>query len=241
MRRIGRAISDHSLIAPRDRVLVAVSGGPSSYALLHLLEFNRRRFPFVFSIQAAFFNPGWDQASCDLIQDELRSKGFDIEIIEKDIRTKISQAVEQGKSACSLCCKYRQRALMTYATSRGYNKIALGDRAEDFIEGLFKMLLFSGRLGTMPIKTSTYERGCQLIRPLAYVEDSMISEFSVEQDYRPIESLCPYRLTEKRQTHQHIRNLLELLEKSYPRVKRSLMAAMKNIRSKHLLDQKLHK
>jgi len=126
-----RTVGDHDLIADGDRILVAMSGGKDSHALLDLLLRARRRSPVRYELVAVHVDqgqPGYDGARL-----EAYLRGLDVpwEIVREDTYTVVVDNTEPGASYCRVCSRLRRGILYTTAERLGCNKVALGHHRED--------------------------------------------------------------------------------------------------------------
>jgi tRNA 2-thiocytidine biosynthesis protein TtcA len=236
-RELGRCIADFDLIAAGDRIMVCMSGGKDSYTLLHLLERARKRAPIEFSLVAVHLDqghPGYDGAP---LEGFLAREGFSYRILREDTYSVVKANVPEGKTYCSLCSRLRRGVLYNAAVELGCTKIALGHHRDDAIETLLLNLMFSGQIKSMPPKLLSDDGRNTVIRPLLYAKERDIAELAALLDF-PIMpcDLCGSQDNLKR---KQVKNLLNTLEHSAPKVKDSMLAALCNVRGSHLLDTAL--
>src|SRR5688572_19398455 len=141
--RFGEAIGDFGLIEGGDRILVGVSGGKDSWALLNLLRLTQRRAPIRFELLALNVDQGFAGFRADLIEERLAREGYAYEMRSARINLTVKEKIQPGETFCSLCARLRRGALYKYADELGCNKIALGHHADDFIETLLLNLFFN--------------------------------------------------------------------------------------------------
>src|SRR5262245_54438424 len=149
---IARASHDHRLIEANDKIMVAVSGGKDSHALLYLLRQIQRRAPFSFSIVAVNVDqghPGFPEA---LLPEYFRAEGYEYRVVKEDTYSVVKEKVPEGKTYCSLCSRLRRGILYTLASEIGATKIALGHHKDDLIETLLLNLFYSGQMKAMPAR-----------------------------------------------------------------------------------------
>src|SRR3954447_18284267 len=167
LRDTGRAIADFDLIEANDRIMVAMSGGKDSYALLVVLQALQRRAPIKFDLVAVHLDqghPGYDGAP---LRSFLADNGVEHRILSEDTYSIVTDKIPEGKTYCSLCSRLRRGILYRVATEMRCTKIALGHHREDILQTLLLNLFFAGSLGTMPPKLIAQE-GHVVIRPLSY-------------------------------------------------------------------------
>lgn len=236
---VARASADFCLLEPNDRVLVAVSGGKDSHALLFLLSSLARRAPFPFSLIAVNVDQGHPGFPKQLLPGYFQKLGVEFRIIEEDTYSIVKSKIEPGKTTCSLCSRLRRGILYTAATRLGATKIALGHHRDDAIETLLLNLFYSGQLKAMPPRLRSDDRRHVVIRPLIYVAESDLAEFA-EQKAFPIIP-CDLCGSQEQLRRKRVKMLLRDLEKENPTLRQSLLAALGNVRPTHLFDQGLNK
>ena len=235
-RRVGQAIADLRLIEPRDRILVAVSGGKDSFALLHILDLHRRRSPFAFELVPIFLDAGWDTQAPDLVRRRLAEQGYTIDVYSRNIRSNVEKSLRPGSNPCALCSRLRRGVLYDLAPDLNCNKIALGHHLDDLAETLLMNLFFTGQTKSMAVRLTSDDGRNLVIRPLGYVEASLLEDFARERGFQSVEIACPYNTGAIDPQRKLVARLIEQVAASHPRVRRSILAAMKHVRLSHLLD-----
>jgi tRNA 2-thiocytidine biosynthesis protein TtcA len=225
MTRFGEAIGDFGLIEPGDRILVGVSGGKDSWALLHLLRLAQRRAPVAFEFLALNIDQGFPGFRADLIEECLAREGFAYEMRGARINLTVKEKIQPGETFCSLCARLRRGALYRYADELGCNKIALGHHADDFIETLLLNLFFTGQIKAMPARLQAANRRHTVIRPLVYLWEDEIADYVRARGFPVVCCACPGCKDPTLERHR-IKRLLRELERAHPGLKRSLLAAL---------------
>src|SRR5258706_3504914 len=151
-KRTTKAIVDYGMIEDGDRVMVGLSGGKDSWALLQILDILRKRAPIKFSLVAVNVDSGYKEYKHDLIASTCEARGWEYRIEHTDIGELIDDILDVDQTPCSLCARLRRGVLYRVAADVGATKIALGHHADDFIETLLLNLFFAGSLKAMPAK-----------------------------------------------------------------------------------------
>jgi tRNA 2-thiocytidine biosynthesis protein TtcA len=236
-RELGRCIADFALVEDGDRIMVCMSGGKDSYVLLHLLERARRKAPIRFSLLAVHLDQGHPGYDGTPLRSWLEAHGYEHRILREDTYSIVTDHVPEGKTYCALCSRLRRGVLYNAAQSLGCNKIALGHHRDDAIETLLLNLMFTGSLKSMPPKLISDDKRNVVIRPLLYAAEPKIAELARLLEF-PILP-CDLCGSQDNLMRQQVKQLLVTLEQSAPRVKESMLAALTNVRSTHLLDREL--
>lgn len=239
MRRVGHAIGDLGLVEPGDRILVAVSGGKDSFVLLHILELHRRRCKFDFSLHPVFLDAGWDPRAAGLVRDRFAACGFGVDVIRRNIRSSVLAHMRPGSNPCGLCARMRRGVLYEEAPRRGQNKIALGHHLDDLAETLLMNLFYTGQIKSMAVDLVSDDGRNRVIRPLAYVEESLVAALSAERGFEPVHIACPHHSGREDPRRRRVRAMIDEVAREHPRVRRSMLAAMRHVRPSHLLDRAL--
>jgi tRNA 2-thiocytidine biosynthesis protein TtcA len=236
-RELGRAVVEHKLIDDGDKIMVAVSGGKDSYALLELLTELRRRAPVRFELLAVHLDQGQPGYDGRPLRRWLEREGHPFEILREDTYSVVVDRVSEGKTYCSLCSRLRRGILYTAAERMGCNKIALGHHRDDALETLLLNLFFAGKLAAMPARLESEDRRNVVIRPLIYCAEEDLARYATERGFPILPcNLCGSQPNAQR---KNMKALLERLEAEHPRLKQSMLAALSNVVPTHLLDPSL--
>lgn len=230
---MGRCIADFELIEAGDRVMVAVSGGKDSYALLHLLDRSRRRAPVPFEIVAVHLDQGHPGYDGRPLEHWLREHGYRHHIIHEDTYQLVIDRISEGQTYCSMCSRLRRGILYNLAEKLDCTKIALGHHRDDAIETLMLNLMFNGSLSAMPAKLSSDDGRNIVIRPLLYCAERDIAAYAEEMGF----PILPCNLCGSQENlwRQQVKQMLDDLEQRAPKVRQSMLAALKNVHTSHLL------
>jgi tRNA 2-thiocytidine biosynthesis protein TtcA len=232
---MGQAMADFSMIADGDRIMVCVSGGKDSYAMLDLMVDLQRRAPIRFEIIAVNVDQGWPGYRTDLIAAHLAALGVEHRMVFDDFATVVEANVPAGKTPCSLCSRLRRGLLYNLAVELGCHKIALGHHMDDLIETLVLNMFYSGKLASMPAVLRADDGRNTVIRPLCYVPEELLVEYASVRQFPLVSCGCPAcGLPE--QKRQVVKELLRQLEERDPGLKQNMLAALRNVKVSHLLD-----
>jgi tRNA 2-thiocytidine biosynthesis protein TtcA len=234
-----RAILDFKLIEEGDRVMVGLSGGKDSWALIQILDVLRRRAPIDFSLVAINVNSGYTGFRHDLVSEACAARGWDCHIEHTTIGAVMDDILDDGETPCSLCARFRRGVLYRLARQVGATKIALGHHLDDFIETVLLNLFFQGSLKAMPARLVSDNAEHIVIRPLVYVTEAEARAYTKECDLPVIGCCCPAcgDLSLKR---QRIKRLIAELEIEHPDIKNSMIRALGHVVPSHLLDTRLN-
>ena len=236
-RQVGKAIADFNLIEQGDRVMVCISGGKDSHAMLELLMGLRDSAPIDFEIVAVTLDqkqPGYPE---DILPEYLESLNIPFYILERDTYSVVRSVIPEGKTTCGLCSRLRRGTLYGFAEQIGATKMALGHHRDDIVETLFLNLFFGGKLKAMPAKLKSDDGRHIVIRPLAYCRESDLEAYAQAMAFPIIPcNLCG---TQENLQRQEIKQMLRSWERQYPGRTETIFRALGNVAPSHLLDQDL--
>jgi tRNA 2-thiocytidine biosynthesis protein TtcA len=237
-KKVTRAIVEHSLIEDGDRVMVGLSGGKDSWALMEILDVLRKRAPVRFSLVAVNVNSGYTGFKHDLVSSACAERGWECRIEHTTIGAVMDDILDDGDTPCSLCARLRRGVLYRLASEVGATKIALGHHLDDFIETALLNLFFQGSLKAMPARLVSDNRKHIVIRPLVYATEAEARAYTQEVGLPVIGCCCPAcgDLSLKR---QRIKRLIAELEVEHPDIKQSMITALGRVVPSHLIDRRL--
>jgi tRNA 2-thiocytidine biosynthesis protein TtcA len=236
-RSMARAIADFQMIAEGDRILCAVSGGKDSYVLHHLLIDLALRAPVRFSVLAVNIDQGHPGYPGHLLRDYMATRGHDFLMVAEDTYSIVTDKIPAGKTYCSLCSRLRRGVLYRLARELGCTKIALGHHRDDAITTLLLNLVFSGQLKAMPPKLLSDNGEHIVVRPLIYCAEDDLAAFAAAEQFPIIP--CDLCGSQDNLQRKAISRLLADLDNRAPGARRSMLAALGNVRPSHLLDKGL--
>lgn len=224
-----KAINDYRLIEDDDHILIGLSGGKDSLALVELLGEKMKVFVPRFTLTAVHITVKNVAYESDLNYLSAFSSKFNIPFIHKE--TSFDATIQTRKSTCFLCSWHRRKALFDVAKELGCNKIALGHHLDDITETLLLNLFYQGSFATMPPKLKMDKFDMTIIRPLALVSEKEMKDMERMGEYQKQTKNCPH---EKESTRRDVKSLITELEKWNPEVRKSLWSAMENIKNDYL-------
>ena len=234
-----KAIKDFNLIEDGDRIMVGLSGGKDSWALLQILDELRQRAPIDFSLIAVNVDSGYKDYKHDVIAKTCEARGWEYRIEHTAIGEVMDDILDANATPCSLCARLRRGVLYRIATEVGATKIALGHHLDDFIETLLLNLFFAGALKAMAARLVSDNGEHTVIRPLVYVEESEARLYTKERELPVIGCCCP-ACGDLSLQRQRVKRLILDLEQDHAGVKQSMLKALGNVMPRHLLDTRLN-
>lgn len=236
-RDLKETCESYQLLAPHDRIMVAMSGGKDSYTLFTLLTRLVTRLPFEVHLIAVHLDqvqPGYDGTS---LRAFLEASGQPFEILREDTYSVVTERLPETATYCSMCSRLRRGILYSAAERLGCNKIALGHHRDDSLETFLLNLFYSGKLQAMPASYRTDDNRFDVIRPLIECAESDIAAFAASQTFPIIPcNLCGSQDGLKRDA---MTALLTQLEQDHPHLRAIMANALRNVRPTHLLDRDL--
>lgn len=238
LRRLtGQAIQQYQMINEGDRIMVCLSGGKDSYAMLNILRELQKAAPINFEMVAVNLDqkqPGFPE---HILPEYLQGIGQPYEIVERDTYSIVKRVIPEGKTTCGLCSRLRRGSLYNYARENGFNKLALGHHRDDMIETLFLNMFYGGKLKSMPPKLLNDEGDLVVIRPLAFCVEKDLARYAKEMGFPIIPcNLCGSQENLQRQS---IKAMLNTWEKAHPGRAETIFTAMQNVAPSQLADRSL--
>jgi tRNA 2-thiocytidine biosynthesis protein TtcA len=236
-RLVGEAIADFRMIEDGDRVMVCLSGGKDSHALLDILLRLREKAPIAFEIVAVNLDqrhPGFPE---HVLPDYLRALGVPFHIEVQDTYSVVKRVIPEGKTMCGLCSRLRRGVLYRVASELGATKIALGHHRDDIMETFFLNLFHGGKLKSMPAKLRSDDGRHVVIRPLAYVEEADLEAYAALRGFPIIP--CDLCGSQDQLQRKQVKAMLREWERRHPGRLESIFNALGNVAPSHLLDRSL--
>jgi len=234
---VGKAIAKYNMIEDGDRIMVCLSGGKDSYALLSILMLLKQSAPINFDIIAVNLDqkqPGFPE---HVLPNYLESLGVEYKIVEENTYAIVKEKIPEGKTTCSLCSRLRRAVLYKAAKELGATKVALGHHRDDMIETMMLNMFYGGKLKAMPAKLVSDNGEHVVIRPLAFCKEAELIQYAQLKHFPIIPcNLCGSQPNLQR---QNIKQMLNDWHDKFPGRIESMFTAMQNVVPSHLCDAEL--
>jgi tRNA 2-thiocytidine biosynthesis protein TtcA len=236
-RQVGEAIADFDMIGRGDKVMVCLSGGKDSYALLDILLSLKEHAPVEFDIVAVNLDQKHPGFPAQVLPDYLSGRGVPYRIVEQDTYSVVKRVIPDGKTMCSLCSRLRRGVLYRVADELGATRIALGHHRDDILETFFLNLFHGGRLKAMPPKLVSDDGRHIVIRPLAYCKEQDLEAFARLREFPIIPcNLCGSQANLQRQV---VKDMMRDWDRRFPGRLETMYSALRRVTPSHLLDARL--
>jgi len=237
VRLTGQAVTDYGMIEHGDRVMVCLSGGKDSYAMLDVLRILRARAPLDFELIAVNLDqkqPGFPE---HVLPGYLREQGVPFHIETQDTYSIVRRLIPEGKTTCSLCSRLRRGVLYRVAGELGATKIAMGHHRDDILGTFFLNLFYTGRIKAMPPKLVSDDGRHVVIRPLAYVPEHDLADYASQRRFPIIPcNLCGAQENLKR---KQVKEMIAEWERRFPGRTENTFRALARVTPSHLMDRTL--
>lgn len=237
-RQVGQAIADFNMIEDGDKVMVCVSGGKDSYALLDILLNLQQRAPIRFELVAVNLDqkqPGFPE---HVLPEYLKARGVPFHIENQDTYSIVKRLIPEGKTMCSLCSRLRRGILYRVAGELGATKVALGHHRDDMIQTLFMNMFFNSRMKGMPPKLVSDDGKNIVIRPLAYVAETDLERWAEHRQFPIIP--CTLCGSQDKLQRVQIKQMLRDWDRRFPGRIDNIFTAMGNVVPSHMMDRNLY-
>lgn len=236
-RQVSHAILDYQMIGEGDRVMVCVSGGKDSYAMLDILLRLQKSAPVNFELVAVNMDQKQPDFPEEVLPAWLETQGVPYYILEKDTYSVVKSIIPEGKTTCGLCSRLRRGSLYGFAESIGATRIALGHHRDDIVETLFLNMFFGGTLKAMPPKLLSDDGRNVVIRPMAYCREKDLVAYARYREF----PIIPCNLCGSQENLQRVevKRMLADWEKRYPGRTETIFRSVCNVAPSQLGDRKL--
>jgi tRNA 2-thiocytidine biosynthesis protein TtcA len=233
---VGQAIADFNMIAEGDKVMVCLSGGKDSHALLDVLLKLREKAPIRFDVVAVNLDQKQPGFPARVLPEYLEKLGVPYRIVEQDTYSVVKRVIPEGKTMCSLCSRLRRGILYRVAGELGATKIALGHHRDDILATFFLNLFHQGKLKAMPPKLASDDGRHVVIRPLAYVAEEDLARYAADMAFPIIP--CTLCGSQENLQRKQIAAMLREWDRQPGRIE-SMLRALTDVVPSHLLDRSL--
>ena len=237
-RDVGLAIGDYNMIEEGDKIMVCVSGGKDSYAMLDILLKLKARAPIHFDLIAVNLDqkqPGFPE---EVLPKYLSELGVAFHIENQDTYSIVKRVIPEGKTTCGLCSRLRRGILYRVADELGATKVALGHHRDDMLQTFFLNMFFAGKLKSMPPKLVSDDGRHIVIRPLAYVAEKDLVSWAQYREFPIIP--CTLCGSQENLQRKQVGEMLRDWDKKHPGRIENMFVALQNVVPSHLLDGKQH-
>jgi tRNA 2-thiocytidine biosynthesis protein TtcA len=235
---VGRAIVDYRMIEEGDRVMVCLSGGKDSYALLDILLSLQKSAPIDFEIFAMNLDqkqPGFPE---QVLPEYLTALGVPFHVAAQDTYSVVKRVVPEGKTTCSLCSRLRRGVIYRVAGELGATKVALGHHRDDILETLFLNMFYGSKIKAMPPKLVSDDGKHIVIRPLSYCREKDLAAYAEARQFPVIPcNLCGSQPNLQRQA---VKEMMREWDKKFPGRLENMFRALQNVVPSHLADPRLY-
>jgi len=235
--QVGKAIADFNLVEDGDRIMVCLSGGKDSYALLDVLQNLQRAAPVSFELIPVHLDQKQPGYPPQVLPDYLEGLGLPYHILQEDTFSRVQALTPEGKTTCAVCSRLRRGILYACARRIGATKIALGHHLDDVVETLFLNMFFGGRLKAMPPKLKSDDGQNIVIRPLFYCRERDLARWATHRRFPIIPcNLCGSQENLQRQV---IKEMLQRWDRETPGRVRNVARSLSRVVPSHLSDGEL--
>ncbi len=222
-----KAINDYNLIENGDKIAIGISGGKDSLLLAKLFHELKKDKSRKFEYKAVSLNPGFRQSDLNNFKKNLEKLNIDCEIINTNIWEIANKKAQDYP--CFLCAKMRRGILYKKVEDFGFNKLTLGHHFDDVIETTMINMFYAGTIKTMTPKVPSTSGNLSLIRPLIYVKEEDIINYTKKNGILAMNCGCTIEAGKTSSKRKEVKNLLKELEEKNPGIKQSIFNSMKNI------------
>jgi tRNA(Ile)-lysidine synthase TilS/MesJ len=228
-KRISQTLFNHELLEPHDKVLIALSGGKDSLALIEILAERKKSLPFVIELEAAHIvipSVGY-QTDIDYMRNFCEANQVPLSILQPAFDLQKNTK----KSMCFRCSWTRRTALFKIADNKGFTKIAFGHHLDDALETLLINMTCHGSISSMPYMFQMHKGNFAIIRPLLDVTDSDLIRYCAIRNFSADKTSCPFG---EHTTRNEMKQVISTLEKINKKAKINMFRSMGNVCKEYL-------
>lgn len=222
-----QALKEFSMINDGDKIAVAISGGKDSLLLAKLFQELKRASKTKFEVVFISMNPGFNDENLKRLEDNLKYLNIPGEIYPDNV-FQVAEKIAKDYP-CYMCAKMRRGSLYSKATALGCNKLALGHHFDDVVETTLMSMFYMAKFETMLPKLKADNFEIELIRPLYYVEEQSIKKWIRTNGLSPMNCGCTVAAGKTSSKRKETKDLLDMLVKNNPNIKKSIMQSAKNV------------
>lgn len=234
---VSKAIHDYHMIATGDKVLLCLSGGKDSHAMVQIIHELRVRSHYKFDCHILILDqgqPGWQDNE---LKAYLNKNKYSYEILYRDTYAIVKEKVPENKTYCGLCSRLRRGIIYRYAKENNFDKIALGHHRDDLIESLLMSIMYNGQIKSMPPKLQSDSGDNIVIRPLVYCQEKDLIKFLKEQAYPIIPcNLCG---SQEKLARKKVKKLIQTLAETNPKIPSNMLRSLQKVSPSQLMDREL--
>jgi len=228
---VGKAIHTYDMIDAGEKLAVGLSGGKDSLALCWLLKNRLKHIPVEYDLTAIYIDPGFENGFADRLAAHCEDLGIEL-IVEHTDHGLVAHSPENRENPCFLCSRLRRQRLFELAESIGARKLALGHHKDDIIETLFLNMFYAGEISTMAPRQEFFKGAMTIIRPLAFLDEDKIRNFTELMEFPVFESACPSAKQSKRHA---VKKMLRELYRTNRKIRGNIFRALHHVKLDYLL------
>jgi tRNA 2-thiocytidine biosynthesis protein TtcA len=232
--RIDKAAWEYQMFAAGDRILLSVSGGADSMALLDVLSLHVNIYAQDLKLFAVYIDLGFGHAAdsrCDTMKNFLEQVGVEGQIVRTDIGV-LAHSEYNRENPCFLCSRMRRKRIFECAEQFGCQKILFGHHKDDIVETLLLNMIFGREISTMTPRLPVFKGKYTILRPLVFVEEVLLKKYCRERNLPVIDQECP---TDGNSKRQYVKDLLNKMECDFKGTRENIFASMKRVKKEYLL------
>ena len=235
MKYFRRAVIDYSMIADEKAIMVGLSGGKDSLALVYLLSKFLPNSKYKYRLAAGHIGLGHETPEeVETLRSYCQNLGVEFFYEPTDI-SKVVFEIREETNPCSLCAKMRRGALNSMAKRNGFDKIALGHHLDDVVETLMLNMCFEGRVDSFKPVTYLSNQDVTVIRPLIYIQEQTIRTFAAQEKLPVVASCCPANGKTKR---EDMKSTITAVSEFCPQARYRMLRALQNVSENEWCTQK---
>ncbi len=239
--KVRRTISKYEMLEPKDRIMVAVSGGKDSVTLLHVLTKIESAFPAVV-LRAGTVDEGirdYRDEALKIAERNCRKLGVEHVVTSfkelfgyelDEIVELVRRRGEKGLTPCSYCGVLRRKALNTMAREAGVDKLVTAHSLDDETQTMLLNVIHGDPLRiarSKPVLDVIHPKLVQRVKPLCMVPEKEVAFYAYLRGIEFQRIPCPYAQTALR---NDIRQMLNSMEHKHAGTLYTIFSSMERIR-----------